>query len=153
MPEWNRPFEQLRFPTKRSGPEGRSGSTRSRAPLLRLKWRVCVWDTWLSGIFLGRTAATIAELCFALQCAFFVQRLSEITGMRLVDLGHAFVPLVIVAEIVCWHAVLSLNHIGRAIEETLWALMMLILSAAFGMAAFAGTRRRTGRSGARNCRG
>jgi hypothetical protein len=47
------------------------------------------------------------------------------------------VPLVVLAEIVCWYAVLSLNHIGHAIEESLWALMMLMLSAAFGMAAFA----------------
>src|SRR5262249_20121200 len=45
--------------------------------------RMCVWDTWLSAIFLGRTAATIAELCFALQCALFVHRLAEIVGMPL----------------------------------------------------------------------
>ena len=109
---------------------------RSLFPRVDLERR-CLWDTWLSAILLGRTAATIAELCFALQCAVFVQRLSEITGMRVVDLGYAFVPLVVLAEIVCWYAVLSLNHIGHAIEESLWALMMLMLSAAFGMAAFA----------------
>ena len=28
------------------------------------------WDTWLSAIVIGRTAATIAELCFGIQCAF-----------------------------------------------------------------------------------
>jgi len=33
------------------------------------------------------------------------------------------VPLAIVAEVVCWYAVLSLNHIGHVIEESLWALM------------------------------
>jgi len=43
--------------------------------------RVCLWDTWLSAILLGRIAATLAELCFALQCALFVQRLSEIVGL------------------------------------------------------------------------
>jgi hypothetical protein len=100
--------------------------------------RVCVWDTWLSTILLGRIAATIAELCFAMQCGLFVQRLSEITGTPLLGAAaHAFVPLVIVAELVCWYAVLSLNHIGHVIEESLWALLMLILSAAFGMAALA----------------
>jgi len=36
---------------------------------------------------------------------------------------------------VCWYSVLSLNHIGHAIEESLWALLMMILSAAFGAAA------------------
>jgi len=110
---------------------------RSFFPRVDLERR-CLWDTWLSAILLGRTAATIAELCFALQCALFVQRLSQITGVGLVDAGeHAFVPLVILAEIVCWYAVLSLNHIGHAIEESLWALLMLILSAAFGTAALA----------------
>jgi hypothetical protein len=68
----------------------------------------------------------------------FVHRLSGITGMPLLEAGaYAFVPLVILAELVCWYAVLSLNHIGHAIEESLWALVMVLLSAAFGTAALA----------------
>jgi hypothetical protein len=110
---------------------------RSLFPRVDLERR-CLWDTWLSGTLLGRTAATIAELCFALQCALFVHRLSGITGMPLLEAGaYAFVPLVILAELVCWYAVLSLNHIGHAIEESLWALVMVLLSAAFGTAALA----------------
>jgi hypothetical protein len=98
--------------------------------------RVCLWDTWLSTILIGRTAAAIAELCFALQCVLFVHRLSDVTGMPQLDSGAlAFVPLAILAELVCWYSVLSLNHIGHAIEESLWALLMLILSATFGAAA------------------
>jgi hypothetical protein len=108
---------------------------RSLFPRIDLE-RVCLWDTWLSAILLGRTAATIAELCFALQCCLFVQRLSEITGMPLLNgAAYAFVPLAILAELVCWYAVLSLNHIGHAIEESLWALLMVMLSTAFGSAA------------------
>src|SRR5262249_59140305 len=100
--------------------------------------RVCLWDTWLSTILLGRTAATVAELCFALQCGLFMQRLSAMTGVPLLDVAaRGVVPLVIVAELCCWYAVLSLNHIGHALEETLWALLMLALSAAFGTAALA----------------
>src|SRR5215510_14308864 len=100
--------------------------------------RVCLWDTWLSAILLGRTAATIAEVCFALQCVLFVERLSDIAGMPLLNTAaHTFMPLVIVAEVVCWYAVLSLNHIGHAVEESLWALMMLMLSATLGTAALA----------------
>jgi hypothetical protein len=110
---------------------------RSLFPRVDLE-RVCLWDTWLSAILLGRTAATIAELCFALQCALFVQELSGMTRMPLLAAAaHTFVPLVIVAELACWYAVLSLNHIGHAIEESLWALLMLMLSAAFGTAALA----------------
>jgi hypothetical protein len=110
---------------------------RSLFPRVDLE-RVCLWDSWLSAILLGRTLATIAELCFALQCGLFVQRLSDMTGIPLLaTASDAFVPLAILAEVACWHAVLSLNHIGHAIEETLWALLMLILSAAFGAASLA----------------
>ena len=55
--------------------------------------RVCLWDTWLSTIRLGRTVATRSpELCFALQCALFVQRLSEIARHAVARTGstHLF---------------------------------------------------------------
>jgi hypothetical protein len=110
---------------------------RSLFPRVDLE-RVCLWDTWLSAIPIGRTAATIAELCFAVQCALFVQRLSMLTGVMLLDgVARVFVPVVVLAELVCWYAVLSLNHIGHAIEELLWALLMLLLAMASGTAAFA----------------
>lgn len=110
---------------------------RSLFPRVDLE-RVCLWDSWLSTILLGRTAATIAELCFAVQCALFVQRLAAIAGMPLLDAAsHVFVPLVVFAQVVCWYAVLSLNHIGHAIEESLWAVLMLLLAAACGTAAVA----------------
>jgi hypothetical protein len=95
-----------------------------------------MWDTWLSAILLGRTAATVAELCFALQCGLFVQQLAGIAGVPLMTTApYVFVALVIVAELFCWYAVLSLNHIGHALEESLWALLMLMLAAAFAAAA------------------
>jgi hypothetical protein len=110
---------------------------RSLFPRVDLE-RVCLWDTWLSAIVVGRTAATVAELCFALQCGLFVQRLAEIADMPLLAAAaRAFVPLALIAEVVCWYAVLSLNHIGHAIEETLWAAMMLILATAAAAAALA----------------
>jgi hypothetical protein len=100
--------------------------------------RVCLWDTWLSAIVLGRTLATVAELCFAMQCGLFVQRLSDLTGIPLLStVAQTFVPLAVVAEIACWYAVVSLDHIGHAVEETLWALIMLILAAASGVAGLA----------------
>ena len=110
---------------------------RSLFPRVDLE-RLCLWDTWLSAILLGRTLATIAEMCFALQCGLFVQRLSGLSGLPLLDwAAGAFVPLVIVAELACWYAVLSLNHIGHAIEESLWAVLMLILAGACGATALA----------------
>jgi hypothetical protein len=87
---------------------------------------------------LGRAAATIAELCFALQCGLFVQRLADLTGVPLLSaMALTFVPVAVIAEIACWHAVLSLDHFGHAVEETLWAVIMLLLAMASGAAGLA----------------
>jgi hypothetical protein len=108
---------------------------RSLVPRVDLE-RVCVWDSWLSSIMLGRTAATVAELCFALQCGLFVYRLADVTGTPLLSAGALLmVPLAFFAQLLCWYAVLSLNPIGHAIEESLWALIMLLLSVSCGAAA------------------
>jgi len=29
--------------------------------------RICLFDTWLSSVVVGRTVATVAEICFAVQ--------------------------------------------------------------------------------------
>jgi hypothetical protein len=108
---------------------------RSLFPRVDLE-RVCLWDTWLSAILLGRTLATIAEVCFALQCALFLQRLGDIAHVpALAVAAQVFVPLVVIAEAACWYAVLSLDHIGHAVEEALWALLMLLLAVGAGVAA------------------
>jgi hypothetical protein len=101
---------------------------RSALPRVDLERR-CLWNTPLSSIFLGRSLATLAELCFAAQCALLVTKLSALTGsesLRIV--GLAIVPLIVVAQIACWYAVLSLNHLGHAIEEVLWAAMVTLLA-------------------------
>jgi hypothetical protein len=98
--------------------------------------RVCLWDSWLSAIFLGRALATVAELCFAVQCALFVQHVAVVTGRPFLAFeARLFIPIAVVAEVVCWYAVASLNHIGHAIEESLWAVLMALLSVAFSAAA------------------
>jgi hypothetical protein len=110
---------------------------RSLFPRVDLE-RVCLWDSWLSAIVLGRTAATIAELCFALQCGLFVHRLSDLTGLPLLAAAaQTFLPLALAAQVACWYAVLSLDHLGHALEETLWALIMLILALTAGAAGLA----------------
>lgn len=110
---------------------------RSLVPRIDVE-RICLWDTWLSAILLGRTAATIAEVCFALQCGLFVQKLAAVAGTPLLIVGpRVCVALVILAEMMCWYAVLTLNHVGHAIEELLWALLMLVLAAGLATIALA----------------
>jgi hypothetical protein len=92
--------------------------------------RMCLWDSPLSSVFVGRSVATIAELCFAWQCALLLFKLSEATESATIsDIALAVLPIIIVAEIACWFAVLTLNHIGHAIEELLWSIMVLLVAA------------------------
>ena len=40
--------------------------------------RICLFDTWLSSVLIGRSVATIAELCFAIQWAIVLHELGQI---------------------------------------------------------------------------
>ena len=91
--------------------------------------RLCLWDTSCSAIFTGRLVATVAEMCFAVQCALFLAKLSEMTNVSyLYSLSVCIVPVVVIAQLSCWYAVLTLNHLGHAIEETLWTVMVALVA-------------------------
>jgi hypothetical protein len=69
--------------------------------------------------------ATVAELCFGWQCALLLFKLSELTGSSVIGtIGLAVLPIIVVAELACWFAVATLNHIWHAIEELLWSVMV-----------------------------
>jgi hypothetical protein len=107
---------------------------RSLFPRVDLERR-CLKDTPLSAIAVGRSVATVAELCFAAQCALLVFKLADeahLAGLR--TIGLAIVPLIIVAQISCWYAVVSLNHLGHALEEILWAVMVALIAIALAEA-------------------
>ena len=92
---------------------------------------MCLWDVPLSSVIVGRTVATIAELCFAWQCALLLFKLSTLSGSSVIgDIGLAVLPIVVVAELACWFAVATLNHIGHAVEELLWSLMVALVAIA-----------------------
>jgi len=94
---------------------------RSVLPRVDLE-RLVVVDTRLSSIFLGRTAATVAEICFALQLGLLVHQLGVHAGLPWVQTAAWTVPVfMVVAQGFCWHSVLTLNHITQACESLLWA--------------------------------
>jgi hypothetical protein len=91
------------------------------------------YDHWLSSIFLGRSAATVAEVSFAAQCALCLERIAAqagVTPATAADLGLGWVlivvdlivPLLSFAQVCCWSSVVTLNHLGHAFEEAIWAL-------------------------------
>lgn len=94
---------------------------RSVLPRVDLE-RLVVFDTRLSSIFLGRAAATVAEICFAIQLGLLVHQLGVHAGLPWVQSAAWAVPMfMVVAQAFCWHSVLTLNHITQAIESMLWA--------------------------------
>ena len=96
-------------------------------------------DSWASSVLIGRSVATIAELSFAAQWALLLRGGALTTGHRLsLHVAHAIVPLIAIAEINSWYAVLTTRNIGHVAEETLWggcavlsvgAMMHLVLLA------------------------
>ena len=106
---------------------------RSILPRVDLE-RQCLWNSPLSSIFVGRSVATVAELSFAGQCALFILKLSALTGnASLQVVSWSIVPLVLLAQLCCWYTVISLNHLGHAIEEVLWSVMVFLVALSLGL--------------------
>lgn len=92
--------------------------------------RICLYDSWLSCVFVGRSVATIAELCFMTQMALHLRRLArEHEAAVALTLSRLIVPIIAVAETCSWYAVLTTNYAGNACEESLWALAGALLLA------------------------
>src|SRR5215471_5574577 len=106
---------------------------RSILPRVDLE-RQCLWNSPLSSIFVGRSVATVAELCFAGQCALLISKLSSVTGSAsLQAVAWSIVPLIFIAQVCCWYAVISLNHLGHAIEEMLWSALAFLMALSLGL--------------------
>jgi hypothetical protein len=85
--------------------------------------RICLLDTPLSSVFVGRSVATVAELCFALQWGLFIQRSAEAVGDNTTrNIGRVLFPMIIWAEIASWYAVVSTNFLGNVLEQSTWTL-------------------------------
>ncbi len=89
--------------------------------------RICLFDTWLSSVVVGRSVATVAEICFAVQWAIFLHRFGTMTGSdTTVTAAWVIVPLILIAECFSWHAVLTTNYLGNAIENSTWAVAFFV---------------------------
>jgi hypothetical protein len=85
--------------------------------------RICLFDTWLSSVAVGRSVATIAEICFVAQWAIILHQLGTMTGSdTTLNAAWAIVPLIVIAECFSWYAVLTTNYLGNAIENSIWAV-------------------------------
>jgi hypothetical protein len=107
--------------------------------------RICLFDSWLSSVIVGRSVATVAELCFVVQWAVVLREASRATGSVL---GRAValivVPLIVIAEICSWYSVLTTSNLGHVAEESLWGICaaMMVASMVVVSAACTGRLRR-----------
>ena len=88
---------------------------RSVLPMIDVP-RLCLHDTWVSYIVVGRSVATVAELAFAVQWALLLREAGATRASR------AVVPLIVAAEILSWLATLTTNNLFHAAENSLWTL-------------------------------
>lgn len=86
--------------------------------------RLCVVNPQVSRVLIGRSVATLAELAFAAQWAVYLQG-SALEMARAVSL--TIVPLIIIAEICSWHAVLTTRNLGHVFENSLWGISAALI--------------------------
>jgi hypothetical protein len=91
--------------------------------------RIVLYDSWLSSVLVGRSVATIAELCFVAQWALLLHELGSADEDRLVTrISLVVVPLIVVAETCSWYAVITTSYLGNAIEQSLWTFTAALMA-------------------------
>ncbi len=102
---------------------------RSALPVYDVQ-RMCLFDTWLSSVIVGRSVATFAELCFVTQWALLLRGISRRTGSIVGGTTAAsIVPLIAIAEICSWYSVLTTSNLGHVAEESIWGVSAAMLVA------------------------
>jgi hypothetical protein len=91
--------------------------------------RICLFDTWLSSVLVGRSVATVAEVCFACQWGLLLAQLGGIAGdVATQSIAWAIVPLIVAAQYCSWYGVLTTNYLATAIENSIWAVAFLAVA-------------------------
>ena len=104
---------------------------RSFLPRIDLE-RICLIDSSLSTVFIGRSVTTLAEILFMVQCAILLHEAAKGLGNRFaVRVSLLLVPMIVLAEIFSWYAMLTTNYLGSVIEESIWTLCGLLLVICF----------------------
>jgi hypothetical protein len=93
--------------------------------------RICLFDMWLSSVFVGRSVATVAEICFAAQWAITLRLFAKFTKSdSVLNISSTVVPLIVLAECFSWYAVITTDYLGHIIENSIWAVTFLLIAGA-----------------------
>lgn len=92
--------------------------------------RITLVDSWLSSILVGRTVATIAELCFVAQWAHLLETFARPAKLdRIVSFSKLIFPTILMAEIFSWRGVVTTNNFWHFLEESIWGACEVGLTA------------------------
>jgi len=92
--------------------------------------RICLFDFGISSVMVGRSVATVAELCFVAQWALMLHEISRTAGSMVGKVASlALVPLIAIAEVCSWYSVLTTSNVGHVAEESIWGLSAALLVA------------------------
>jgi hypothetical protein len=73
--------------------------------------RITLVDSWFSNVLVGRTAATIAELCFVAQWANLLENFARpAKENRTMTFSKLLFPAITVAEVFSWRGVLTTDN-------------------------------------------
>jgi hypothetical protein len=85
--------------------------------------RIVLVDSRLSSVSIGRSVATIAELCFAAQWALMLHAMAVLSHDSFAaTVSLMIVPLIVLAEVCSWQAVLTTAQRGHVVENSIWGL-------------------------------
>ena len=110
--------------------------------------RICFHDAWFASVAAGRSVATVAELAFIAQWAFLLSEAARGSAPRsslqrtVTFISRLLVPLIAVAELFSWYAVLTTNYFGNVLEESTWTMVSALVLVSFVMLWFGLDRRR-----------
>ncbi len=83
--------------------------------------RIVIVDSRLSSVIVGRSVATVGELCFAAQWALILHAMAQLSHSIFAQAASlAIVPLIMLAEVFSWYAVLTTAQRGHVIENSIW---------------------------------
>ena len=94
--------------------------------------RICFHDSWLSSVAMGRSVASVAEVAFIAQWALLLREGARKAGVRGVSVvSRMLIPLIVLAELFSWYAVLTTNYLGNVLEESTWTVVSALAIGGF----------------------
>ncbi len=92
--------------------------------------RIVLVDSRLSSVIVGRSVATVGELCFAAQWSLILHRTALLSHSPFGQAASlAIVPVIVLAEGFSWYAVLTTAQRGHVVENSIWGLSAALVVA------------------------